>query len=178
MKKLAPLFLSYTRMDCKTLWAPNSPHVWIWYYVWHGTVALRYTLVTVGQSWNSWICLSLKGYTYSPPQQTPSLSKVWLRLCDIAFWLPWTVGHVHKVHKNCHFYHILWCPHLPDLPCSLAHWVCRIKAVILFTFTLPCIKFCCVILHRLCDRHPVTVGRVSQDLKMTHQTASDDSSFV
>ena len=43
-------FLSYKWMDPKALWAPDSPQVWIWYDVWHGTVALRYTLVTVGQS--------------------------------------------------------------------------------------------------------------------------------
>ena len=37
-------------MDPKTFWAPDSPQVWIWYFVWHGTVALRCTLVGVGQS--------------------------------------------------------------------------------------------------------------------------------
>ena len=50
MNNLAPLFLSYTWTDCEALWAPDSPQVWIWYFVWHGTVALRCTLVGVGQS--------------------------------------------------------------------------------------------------------------------------------
>ena len=43
-------FLSCMWMDPKSPWAPDSPRVWIWYDVWHGTVALRYTLVTVDQS--------------------------------------------------------------------------------------------------------------------------------
>ena len=49
-EKIASGFLSYKWMDPEALRAPDSPQVWIWYDVGYGTVALRYTLVTVGQS--------------------------------------------------------------------------------------------------------------------------------
>ena len=47
-KKKSSGFLSYKRMDPKALWAPDSPRVWIWYYVWHGIIVLGYIPLIFG----------------------------------------------------------------------------------------------------------------------------------
>ena len=113
---LHPTFLHYMWTDCKTLWAPNSPHVWIWYGVWHVMIALIYTLGILGQSQtlkipgnNEWALVLFK---FQEKLHNPVKWCAWgcvLYHCGFH----WELGTFLQVYK-CHFDHVWGCCTFPS----------------------------------------------------------------